>query len=82
MLSPEYQQTLGIDEQGRNLLYAYYKQRNFKPLWTSKEGLNEIGTTLHHLLQTPIQFGLSKKRFDLIDKDNVHPYLRQGVIVV
>lgn len=71
MLSPEYQQTLGIDEQGRNLLYAYYEQRNFKPLWTSKEGLNEIGTALHHLLQTPIQFGLSKKRFDLNWSDSV-----------
>ncbi|MCO5260499.1 MAG: L,D-transpeptidase family protein [Crocinitomicaceae bacterium] len=71
MLSEEYQQTLNIDEQGRKLLYDFYNNRQFKPLWSSKDSLNEVGSTLKDLLQKPIHFGLSKNRFDLNWSDSL-----------
>lgn len=51
-----------MDQEGRNLLYSYYEKRNFKPLWSTKQELNEIGTELKQAFETSIQFGLSEKR--------------------
>lgn len=65
LLSDEYQETLGIDDEGKNLLAEFYKQRNYKPLWAKKSTLLPIGDTLKQLLQTPVQFGMSDHRFDL-----------------
>lgn len=65
LLSKEYQEELKIDDEGRDLLYAFYENRDFKPLWSTKKSLNEIGTNLQKLLLNPIQFGLPDKRIDL-----------------
>lgn len=65
LLSEEYQEALKIDDEGRNLLYTFYENRGFKPLWSTKDSLNEIGTNLQQLVLNPIQFGLPEKRFDL-----------------
>lgn len=65
ILSEDYKETLGIDEEGRSLLHAFYEKRNFKPLWSSKDKMDDIGSELLQLLKQPIQFGISDKRFDL-----------------
>lgn len=65
ILSEDYRETLGIDEAGRNLLYSFYEKRNFKPLWSSKDKMDDIGSELLQLLKEPIRFGISDNRFDL-----------------
>lgn len=65
ILSEDYITTLGIDENGRELLYSFYEKRNFKPLWSSKKQLDTIGSQLKNLLQFPIRYGMTSKRFDL-----------------
>ncbi len=79
ILSEEYSQSIGLDEKGRQLLHDFYKQRNFKPLWSNKKELNEIGSELKKLLKTPLQFGLSDKRFEL--KWETHPIVDEIIIV-
>lgn len=65
ILSEDYRETLGIDEEGRSLLYAFYEKRNFKPLWASKDKLDDVGAELLQLLKHPIRFGISDRRFNL-----------------
>lgn len=65
VLSEDYKETLGIDEEGRNLLYAFYEKRKFKPLWSSKDKMDDIGSELYKLLKSPVQFGMSDNRFDM-----------------
>lgn len=66
ILSEEYSETLGIDEEGRSLLYSFYEKRNFKPLWAGKKSMSNTGEELMFLLKQPIRFGLPDSRFDLI----------------
>ncbi|MBC9812938.1 L,D-transpeptidase family protein [Crocinitomicaceae bacterium CZZ-1] len=80
ILSEEYKETLGIDEEGRNLLYTFYEQRRFKPLWAKKKSINATGEELLKLLKHPIRFGMSDKRFDLNWSDD-QPIQNEVVIV-
>lgn len=80
ILSEEYKETLGIDEEGRNLLYTFYEQRRFKPLWAKKKSINATGEELLKLLKHPIRFGISDKRFDLNWSDD-QPIQNEVVIV-
>lgn len=79
VLSEDYQETLGIDEEGRDLLYSFYEKRKFKPLWSSKEKMNDVGAELYKLMKYPVQFGMSDKRFDLKWNDE-HPIQNEIVI--
>lgn len=80
ILSEEYQETLGIDEEGRSLLYAFYEKRKFKPLWAKKKSINATGEELVKLLKHPVRFGMSDKRFDLNWNDD-QPIQNEVVIV-
>lgn len=80
ILSEEYKETLGIDEEGRNLLYSFYEKRRFKPLWTKKKSINATGEELVKLLKHPVRFGMSDKRFDLNWNDD-QPIQNEVVIV-
>lgn len=80
VLSEMYRDSLGIDEEGRALLYSFYEKRNFKPLWANKESLNPTGEELYKLLDRPIQFGLPDKRFDL-KRNNEIPIQNEIFIV-
>lgn len=79
ILSEEYRENLGIDEEGRNLLYFFYEKRNFKPLWSSRNSINPIVETLAQLLKQPIRFGLPDNRFDL-NWDDKQPIQNEVVI--
>lgn len=63
LLETEYLDDLGVDQEGQQLLREFYKQRNFKPVWSRKKELNKKGETLVKLLKTPIAFGLPAKRY-------------------
>ena len=79
ILSEEYRETLGIDEEGRSLLHSFYEKRNFKPLWASRDKMDEIGSELLQLLKEPIRFGLSDKRFDF-NWNNEQPLHNEVII--
>lgn len=63
LLSFDLMTATGIDSSGRQLLYDFYKARKFKPVWCDKTALNEKGTLLFKMLQQPVVFGISPKRF-------------------
>lgn len=71
LLAEENRAILGLDEEGRQLLYSYYETRDFKPIWASKKTIGEIGDTLFKLLKNPIYFGISDKRFDFNWSDSI-----------
>lgn len=79
ILSEDYKETLGIDEEGRALLYSFYEKRHFKPLWVSNGKMDAVGTELVHLLQQPVRFGISDRRFDL-NWNEEHPIHNEIVI--
>jgi murein L,D-transpeptidase YcbB/YkuD len=67
ILSPEFDIDLGLNEEGKALLFRFYQKRGFKALWIDNNSLSEKGEILQHYLKNPILFGLSKKRLGNIN---------------
>ena len=71
---------IGIDKAGQQLLFDFYKARNFKPIWCEKEKLSATGQILSNYLKTPIAFGLPSKRFSALKWDSVYQ-LKNEIII-
>lgn len=71
---------IGIDKDGQQLLFDFYKARNFKPIWCEKEKLTSTGQILSNYLKTPIAFGLPSKRFSALKWDSVYQ-LKNEIII-
>jgi len=80
LLAPEIASELGIDPKGRELLYAFYSERKFKPLWSKKAGLTDKGEVLEKMLKAPILFGLPAKRFSDLKWDDKY-HLKNELII-
>lgn len=63
-IEKSYLEKLGVDEENARKIETFYKQRNYKPLWSNDSTLNEKGRHMSMVLEYPGCIGIPQNRWN------------------
>lgn len=71
-LDKSYLNTLGINDENAELITAFYKSRNYKPLWSNDSTLTGLGQKMDIILSRPNCIGIPNNRWEISTKKQKH----------